>query len=126
LNVLNLDFRKQKMMRTVMLSLIPIIIFSVYNYGLRVLALLTVITITGTAVEYLWEKHYNNKPSEAIFVTCILYTMTLPSSIPYWIAVIGIIFGVILARCLLEGLAEMFLILLWLGGLLFILTFQIP
>jgi Na+-transporting NADH:ubiquinone oxidoreductase subunit B len=103
LNVLNLDFRKQKMMRTVMLSLIPIIIFSVYNYGLRVLALLTVITITGTAVEYLWEKHYNNKPSEAIFVTCILYTMTLPSSIPYWIAVIGIIFGVIFGKMSFGG-----------------------
>ena len=103
MNVLNLDFRKQKMMRTVMLSLIPIIIFSVYNYGLRVLALLTVITITGTAVEYLWEKHYNNKPSEAIFVTCILYTMTLPSSIPYWIAVIGIIFGVIFGKMSFGG-----------------------
>ena len=103
MNVLNLNFRKQKMMRTVLLSLTPIIIFSVYNYGLRILVLLFMVTITGTAVEYLWEKHYNNKPSEAIFVTCILYTMTLPPSIPYWIAVLGIIFGVIFGKMAFGG-----------------------
>ena len=91
------------MMRTVLLSLIPIIIFSVYNYGFRVLVLLFVVTITGTAVEYLWEKHYDNKPSEAVFVSCLLYTMTLPPSIPYWIALLGIIFGIIFGKMSFGG-----------------------
>lgn len=103
LNVLNLDFRKQKMMRKVLLSLIPIVILSVYNYGLRVLILLLVITITGTSLEYLWEKHYKNKASEAIFVSSILYTMTLPPSIPYWIAIVGIVFGVIFGKMCFGG-----------------------
>ena len=103
MNVLKLDLRKQKMMRTVLLSLIPIIIFSVYNYGFRVLVLLFVVTITGTAVEYLWEKHYDNKPSEAVFVSCLLYTMTLPPSIPYWIALLGIIFGIIFGKMSFGG-----------------------
>ncbi len=97
------NFRKQKMMRTVLLSLSPILILSVYNYGLRVLVLLIVVTIAGTAVEYLWERHYNNKPSEAIFVTCLLYTMTLPPSIPYWIALLGIVFGVIFGKMVFGG-----------------------
>ncbi|MBP7279894.1 MAG: RnfABCDGE type electron transport complex subunit D [Sedimentibacter sp.] len=91
------------MMRTVLLSLSPILILSVYNYGLRVLVLLIVVTIAGTAVEYLWERHYNNKPSEAIFVTCLLYTMTLPPSIPYWIALLGIVFGVIFGKMVFGG-----------------------
>jgi Na+-transporting NADH:ubiquinone oxidoreductase subunit B len=103
LDVLSLNFRKQKMMRTVLLSLIPIIILSVYNYGLRVLLLLLVVTIAGTSAEYLWEKHYKNKASEAVFVTCVLYTMTLPASIPYWIAVTGIIFGVIFGKMSFGG-----------------------
>ena len=98
-----MNFRKQKMMRTVLLSLTPIIVFSVYNYGLRVLFLLFAVTIAGTAVEYLWEKHYGNKSSEAIFVTCILYTMTLPPSIPYWIAILGILFGVIFGKMVFGG-----------------------
>ena len=103
LNFLDMNFRKQKMMRTVLLSLTPIIVFSVYNYGLRVLFLLFAVTIAGTAVEYLWEKHYGNKSSEAIFVTCILYTMTLPPSIPYWIAILGILFGVIFGKMVFGG-----------------------
>ena len=103
LNVLGLDFRKQKMMRTVLLSLTPIVVFSVYNYGLRVLILFAAVTIAGAATEYLWERHYGNKPSEAIFVTCILFTMTLPPSIPYWIAILGIIFGVIFGKMVFGG-----------------------
>lgn len=91
------------MMRTVLLSLSPILVFSVYSYGLRVLVLLFAVTIAGTAVEYLWERHYNNKPSEAIFVTSLLYTMTLPPSTPYWIAVLGIIFGVIFGKMVFGG-----------------------
>lgn len=94
------------MMRTVLLSLAPIIIFSVYNYGLRVLLLFIVVTIAGTATEYLWERHYDNKPSEAIFVTSILYTMTLPPSIPFWIAVIGILFGVIFGKMAFGGFGK--------------------
>ena len=85
------------------MSLTPIIVFSVYNYGLRVLLLIFAVTVAGTGVEYLWEKHYGNKPSEAIFVTCILYTMTLPPSIPYWIAIIGILFGVIFGKMAFGG-----------------------
>jgi Na+-transporting NADH:ubiquinone oxidoreductase subunit B len=106
LDVLKLSFRKQKMMRTVLLSLTPIIIFSVYNYGLRVLLLLLVVTIAGTGTEYLWERHYKNKPSEAVFVTCVLYTMTLPASIPIWIALIGIIFGVIFGKMSFGGFGK--------------------
>lgn len=103
MNVIGSNFRKQKMMRTVLLSLAPIMVFSVYNYGLRVLLLLFVVTITGAGVEYLWEKHYGNKPSEAIFVTCALYTMTLPPTIPFWIALIGILFGVVFGKMVFGG-----------------------
>ena len=100
------NFKKQKMMRKVLLSLSPIVVFSVYNYGLRVLILLSAVTAAGTAAEYLWEKHYGNKPSEAVFVTCILYTMTLPPSIPYWIAVTGILFGIIFGKMTFGGFGK--------------------
>lgn len=103
MNVIGSNFKKQKMMRTVLLSLAPIIVFSVYNYGLRVLLLLFLVTITGAGIEYLWEKHYGNKPSEAIFVTCALYTMTLPPTIPFWIALIGILFGVVFGKMVFGG-----------------------
>jgi Na+-transporting NADH:ubiquinone oxidoreductase subunit B len=96
-------FKIQKNMRAVLLSLVPIILFSVYLYGHRVLVLLILVTTIGTAAEYLWEKRYGSKASEAVFVTCILYTMTLPPSIPMWIAAIGILFGLFFGKIFFGG-----------------------
>ncbi len=96
-------FKVQKNMRAVLLSLVPIMLFSVYVYGLRVLVLLVLVTAIGTTSEYMWEKHYGSKASEAVFVTCILYTMTLPPSIPMWIAAIGILFGLFFGKLFFGG-----------------------
>lgn len=99
-------FIKQKMMRTVIYSLIPLILAGTYFFGLRVLVLMAVVTAFGVLAEYLFEKHYKRKVSEAIFVTCILYTMTLPPTTPYWIAVIGIIFGVVFGKEVYGGFGK--------------------
>ena len=99
-------FTKQKMMRTVLISLLPIILAATYFFGLRVILLLLVVSIFGIATEYFFEKHYNRKISEAILVTCILYTMTLPPSTPYWIAVVGIIFGVLFGKEVFGGFGK--------------------
>jgi len=99
-------FKNQKMMRTIILSLIPITIFSAYLYGVRVLFLLAIVTITGTSAEYFWEKHNNNKASEAVFVTCILFTLTLPPSLPFWIAIMGILFGLFFGKLVFGGFGK--------------------
>lgn len=91
------------MMRTVIISLIPIIIASTYFFGLRVLTLLLVVTIFGVATEYIFEKFSGRKISEAVFVSCILYTLTLPPTTPYWIAVVGIIFGLFFGKLVFGG-----------------------
>lgn len=99
-------FTKQKMMRTVITSLIPIIIASIYYFGWRALILLGVVTIAGLVTEWLFEKKYNRKVSEAVFVSCILYTMTLPPATPFWIAAIGIIFGIFFAKEVFGGFGK--------------------
>jgi len=99
-------FKNQKMMRIVLIALLPIIIFSTYLYGLRVLALLIAVTLTGAVAEYIWEKKRGTKASEAIFVTCILYTLTLPASVPYWIAILGILFGVFFGKLVFGGFGK--------------------
>ncbi|HZK00848.1 MAG TPA: RnfABCDGE type electron transport complex subunit D [Tissierellaceae bacterium] len=96
-------FMKQKMMRTVIISLIPIILASIYFFGWRSLILLIVVTFFGLMTEYLFEKTRKKKISEAVFVTCILYTMTLPPTTPYWVAVVGIIFGVFFGKAVFGG-----------------------
>lgn len=100
------SFTNQKMMRTVLLSLMPIVVFSVYLFGIRVLVLLAAVIAAGTASEYFWEKHYGNKASEAVFVSCVLYTLTLPVSIPVWIAVLGILFGLFFGKLFFGGFGK--------------------
>ncbi len=97
------NFMPQKMMRTVIVSLIPIIIVSIYFFGWRTLVLLLWVILVGAATEFPFEKKYGRKASEAVFVTCILYVLTLPARTPIWIAVIGIIFGIIFGKEVFGG-----------------------
>lgn len=99
-------FTKQKMMRTVIVSLIPIILAATYYFGLRVLLLLFVVNIFAIGTEYIYEKKNNKKVSEAVLVTGILYTLTLPPSIPYWMAVVGIIFAVLFGKMVFGGFGK--------------------
>lgn len=41
--------------------------------------------------------------SEAVIVTCVLYTMTLPPTTPFWIASVGIVFGVFFGKAVFGG-----------------------
>jgi Na+-transporting NADH:ubiquinone oxidoreductase subunit B len=94
------------MMRTVIVSLIPIMAVATYFYGLRVLLLLLVVNAVGIGIEYMYEKKSKKKISEAIFVTCVLYTMTLPPSTPFWIAAVGIAFGVFFGKMVFGGFGK--------------------
>lgn len=99
-------FTPQKMMRTVIISLIPLILSSIYFFGWRSFILLLWVTLFGTATELIFEKKYGKKASEAIFVTCILYVLTLPARTPFWIAAVGIIFGVVFGKEVFGGFGK--------------------
>lgn len=93
-------------MRTVLIALIPIILASIYFYGWRSLVLLAVITFFGCLTEWIFSKKTNKKVSEAVFVSCILYTLTLPPTTPFWIGVVGIVFGIVFAKEVFGGFGK--------------------
>ncbi|QQK08646.1 RnfABCDGE type electron transport complex subunit D [Miniphocaeibacter halophilus] len=101
-------FTKQKMMRTVLIPLIIISLFSIYNFGWRVLALLLLNLFVAMVIEYLCEvKLYKRKKiSEAVIITSILYTMTLPVSLPFWISAVGIAFGIFFGKMVFGGFGK--------------------
>ena len=78
-------------------------IASIYFFGWRSLILLIFVTLFGTLTELIFEKKMNKKASEAVFVSCILYTLTLPPTTPYLIAAIGIIFGIFFGKAVFGG-----------------------
>jgi Na+-transporting NADH:ubiquinone oxidoreductase subunit B len=97
------------MMRTVIYSLIPVVVYSVYLFGLRTLVLLAVVMACGVIAEYIIMRSINGtkaKVSEAVLVSCILFTLTLPPSVPYWVAGVGIIFGIIFGKGVFGGFGK--------------------
>lgn len=90
-------------MRRVLYSLIPIFLFSIYLYGWRALALTVLVFLFGIATEYFYTKSQNKKVSEAVMVTCALYALSLPPMVPFWIAAVGIIFAILIAKSAFGG-----------------------
>lgn len=97
---------KQKMMRRVIYSLVPLIIAGIYFYGWRVLALLTLVTLTACLTEWAFVRKTTNKISEAVIVTSILFTLILPPKVPYFVAILGIIFGVLFGKMVFGGFGK--------------------
>ncbi|MEM5947656.1 RnfABCDGE type electron transport complex subunit D [Spirochaetia bacterium 38H-sp] len=91
-------FTKQKPMRRVLLALLPVLLWALYFYGIRLLLLGLVVFPVGILVEFVMEKRRGRKVSEAVLVTCLLYLLSLPPAVPLWIAGVGIAFGVFMAK----------------------------
>lgn len=89
---------KQAVMNRVLYALAPLLIFAVYLFGWRVLAVVLVANIAAYITEYLFIRTKKGaKVTMAAFVTATLVAMTLPPTIPLWMsavaAVISIAFG---------------------------------
>ncbi len=100
------NFLKQPMMSNTFFALLPILICGVYFYGLKVLLLFIVTMIFGLLTEYLFAKLLKQKVSQALFVSVILYVLTLPPDIPIWISVVGIVFGITFSKMLFGGFGK--------------------
>ncbi len=96
-------FQKQDVMRRVIYSLIPIFLFATFLYGWRVLVTTAFVFVLGIATEYVFERSRKKKVSEAVLVTCMLYSLSLPPFTPLWITAVGIIFAVAMGKGVYGG-----------------------
>ena len=102
-------FQKQKLMTRVWVSLLPLLLFSIYLFGFRTLFLLAVVLATGIACEYAFMRLVTGdktKVSEAVLVSCLLFTLSLPPATPYWVAMVGIAFGIIFGKAAFGGFGK--------------------
>ncbi len=101
-------FMKQKMMRTVFIALLPLVVLSVFFYGWRSFFLIIFNILIACLVEYICErKIYNRKKiSEAAIITAMIYSMTLPPSLPFWISAIGITAGIFFGKAVFGGFGK--------------------
>lgn len=98
-----------RIMGTVLLALVPSFLVSIYVFGFRVISL----TLVCVAASVFFEWAYNKlmKKQQTIgdltaAVTGVLIAFNVPSGLPYWIAIVGCFFAIILAKQLYGGLGK--------------------
>ena len=79
---------------------------SVYFFGWRVLIMFVIVNIAGFLAEYFFARHYNEPVSSSVFVTNFLFVMIIPPTLPYWMAVLGIVFAVVFGKMVFGGLGK--------------------
>ena len=103
------NFRTSRLMLDVVLALLPALVVGAVVLGARAL-LVTLISMAAAVVaEYLWSlilKRRNTVVDGSALVTGMLFAMTLPVSVPYWLAAAGSAFAIIVAKLLCGGLGQ--------------------
>jgi Na+-transporting NADH:ubiquinone oxidoreductase subunit B len=82
------------------------VLASIYFFGLRSLFILILVNIIAFLTEYIFNRFYNKPVSSSVFVTGVLFTLTLPPTLPYWMAAVGIIFGVLFGKMVFGGFGK--------------------
>lgn len=101
-----------KIMLLVIVSLLPACGVGVYNFGLHALLLLIVSVVSAVLTEFLFEKIVKKPVTIRDFsavLTGLLLGMNLPPMAPWWIAVIGSVFAILVVKMLFGGLGQNFM-----------------
>ncbi|NKN34055.1 RnfABCDGE type electron transport complex subunit D [Marichromatium bheemlicum] len=96
-----------QIMRSVVLALLPVSAFAVYQFGLSVLLLLITTTVVAVATEWLFARlsgRGNTVADWSAVITGLLLGLTLPPGFPLWMAAVAAFVGIALGKALFGGL----------------------
>ncbi|MDX9981559.1 MAG: RnfABCDGE type electron transport complex subunit D [Lentisphaeria bacterium] len=96
-------FREQKMMRRVLLALLPALLGGIAFFGWRVLALVLWVALVAAATEYLLARRRGDPLTESCFVTAALLALSLPPTLPFWMAAVGAVVALSFGKELFGG-----------------------
>ena len=101
------DRSVERIMKHVVLSLLPVCAFSVWQYGLSALALLLAVTATCLATERLFNRAAD-QPSTlgdwSATITGVLLALTLPPAFPLWMGAVAGFVAIAVGKVLFGGL----------------------
>ncbi len=90
-------------MVAVLWGLLPIAVSSVYFFGWRAGVMLLWCNAVAFFCERLFSRRYHEPVSSAVFVTGTLFAMSLPPLLPFWMAAVGVAFGIIFGKMVFGG-----------------------
>ena len=96
----------------VIMALLPTSLFGIYNFGIRALILILVTIASCVASEWIFNKIVHKKNSIddlSAVVTGLLLALNLPASLPWWEAVIGGVFAIVIVKMMFGGLGQNFM-----------------
>ena len=89
---------------------LPLNFFSVFWFGFKtVIPLVLVSYIVGFGWEILFAVIRRHEISEGVFVTAMLFPLTLPPTTPLWQVALGMSFGVVIGKEIFGGTGRNFL-----------------
>ena len=103
------NFRTNRIMLDVMLALTPALLVGVWQLGLRAGLVTLVCMAAAVAAEWLYSsvtRTRNTTVDLSALVTGMLLAMTLPHTVPLWLAVCGSVFAIVFVKCLCGGLGQ--------------------
>lgn len=101
-----------RIMLYVVIALLPTSLFGIYNFGYKALILILVTIASCLASEWIFEKivHKKNTLNDmSAVVTGLLLALNLPATLPWWEAVIGGAFAIVVVKMLFGGLGQNFM-----------------
>ena len=103
------NFRTNRIMFDVVLALLPSLVVGTFVLGWRSLMVALICVAACVAAEWAYgfvTKTRNTVADGSAMVTGLLLAMTLPHTVPYWQAVVGSVFAIVVVKALCGGLGQ--------------------
>ena len=100
-----------RLMGTVILALLPAWIAGIYIFGARAFALTLVCVVSSVLFEYIYNiiTHKTQTIRDlSAFLTGLLIAFNVPSSLPFWQAILGCLFAIVVVKQFFGGLGRNF------------------
>ncbi len=101
-----------RIMLYVVIALLPASLFGIYNFGFHALLLILLSIASCVASEWVFNKVTKRKDTIQDFsavVTGLLLALNLPPTLPWWMAIVGGVFAIIVVKSLFGGLGQNFM-----------------
>lgn len=96
----------------VAIALLPTTLFGIFHFGYRALIIMLVSIVACVGTEYLYQRGMKQKITimdGSALVTGILLGLNLSVEVPWWIALIGGVFAILIVKQLFGGLGQNFM-----------------
>jgi Na+-transporting NADH:ubiquinone oxidoreductase subunit B len=96
----------QRPMAAMLTALSLPLLFGIYNFGWRVLAVAALSAALCWSVEYLFTRQEGKPATMSALVTAVLLALVLPPNVPFWMLAVGAVFAMVFGKMVYGGFGK--------------------